>query len=559
MNGTVKVRITPLRKDVTIYRLTSEEVRERFLDDDAFKIPLPNTEEIVEGVISGEGILSEYSPNLEYMIEYSRILSVLYSTVKDFHDRCVPELLEMPPEEALDALFEIYDAAVISNPSLDIMTYRINNDSLPLPRDLEEVVGWLPKNISTSIKRHMYEDSVTDDYPRIFEETSDDGHVKIFEAELDGVEYEAPEIALDLDRVRDLPKELAKNVIGQSLASDHLYAVIRRLAVGFRDINKPPAVLLFAGPTGIGKTLMAKLSCEYLFDSRTKFGRIDCATLSERHDVSKLIGAPPGYVGYPTDKNGDPKEADPSALWKEVSKMGKDGGFLLLDEVEKAHPDIWDVFLTAFDEGYVKTSVGNVVDLRNVVIIMTTNLGSREFAYNMNKMPMGFHEEGKKACHSTDDIDKEMEQIKKIKQTALDALKEYMKPELIGRITDIVPFNDLDEEELRGVVDLEWGKATDYLSKKVENISIDKSLRERIAKLSLDKGLGARPVARLLEQYAIDAIAEIYVEYPKKVADAEDILIRYHGVKKGCDLVVVDLGEDETFDYSVKQSVTEDK
>ena len=555
MIGNIKVRISALRKDITIYRLDTDEVREAFIDPDtAFVVPIPQGDEIMDGIIDGAAAPIRYTTSMEHIFEYAKILAVLYITVKDFAERCVPDILKLQPEEAIDVLFEIYEAAVLANPSIDIMTYRIKGEVNYLPLDLQEVVSWLPETVSGAVQRHVYEDAITDDYPGIFETCDECGDVRILEADLTELDTDAPEIALDIDNVRRLPNELSTNVIGQGLASDHLYAVIRRLAVGFRDVNKPPAVLLFAGPTGIGKTLMAKVSCNFLFDSKNKFGRIDCATLAERHDISKLIGAPPGYVGYPTDKNGDPKEADPSSLWKEVSKMGDDGGFLLLDEIEKAHPDIWDVFLTAFDEGYVKTSVGNNVDLRNVVIIMTTNLGSREFAYDMKKAPLGFSREA--ICMIDDD---ENSTIKAIKKTAIKALKEYMKPEMIGRITDIVPFNDLDHDELESVVDLEWAKATKYLGKRVGNITIDDSLKERIASISIERGLGARPVARLLEQYAIDAIAEMYVEKPNSLDNVKNAVVTYTGIDStGCDTVEVTINDKNSFEYIIRQSLTED-
>jgi hypothetical protein len=300
-------------------------------------------------------------------------------------------------------------------------------------------------------------------------------------------------------------------------------------------------------------TLMAKVTTEYLFGSSNKFGRIDCATLSEKHDISKLIGAPPGYVGYPSDRGGDPKEQDPAVIFREVSKMGPNGGVLLLDEVEKAHPDIWDIFLTAFDEGYVKTSVGNVVDLRNVIIIMTTNLGSKEFDDMQRKNPIGFY-----GVHSNDICgEDDTETIKTIKKTATDALRDYMKPEMIGRITDVVPFMNLNKIELKAVAGLEWCKAKIYLVEKIKDVNLTEELKDHIASSASDKKLGARPVQRMIEQYAVDAVAEIYVEHPEIVMDATNIIIDIADNNGKCDMVSVLIGEDK-YDYEIKQTLSEE-
>jgi ATP-dependent Clp protease ATP-binding subunit ClpC len=416
---------------------------------------------------------------------------------------------------------------------------------------MDGLIDMLPDDVSTSIKKHLYKESFIDSL-QLAEMDEDD--ITMFELTIDELLTDVHEMSFDIERVRGLPLELNTKVIGQSHAADHLYAIIRRLAVGFRDVNKPPAVLLFAGPTGVGKTLMAKVATDYLFGTKNKFGRIDCANLSEKHDVSKLVGAPPGYVGYPSDRGGDPKEQDPAVIYREVSKMGQDGGVLLLDEVEKAHPDIWDTFLTAFDEGYVKTSVGNVVDLRNVVIIMTTNLGSKEFDDMQRKNPLGFNT--KDVCAMDDETDAQ-ELIKTIKRTASEALRDYMKPELIGRITDVVPFMNLNESGLKDVAELEWDKARVYLTEKLPEIHITEELKEHIAASAANKKLGARPVQRMIEQYAVDAVAEIYVEYPEKVENTEQIIIDISDNNGFCDTVNVILGESE-YEYEVKQTLSDD-
>ena len=533
----IKVRIPSLKHDITINRLTTDE-----MDD------FPIIEFSAE--FESEEEMAAVIADLEYISDYARIVSVLDLCVKDFTSKISDELVALEPRKAVDTLFEIYKYCVMVNPSIDIMTNEIQSERKPFPEDLEKAIDLLPDNISSAIKRHLYRDSFIDSIQLM---DSEDDDPIAFEVSIDDVLSDIHELSFDIAKVRGLIPELESKIIGQRHAADHVYAIVRRLAVGFRDVNKPPAVLLFAGPTGVGKTLMAKVTTEYLFGSSNKFGRIDCATLSEKHDISKLIGAPPGYVGYPSDRGGDPKEQDPAVIFREVSKMGPNGGVLLLDEVEKAHPDIWDIFLTAFDEGYVKTSVGNVVDLRNVIIIMTTNLGSKEFDDMQRKNPIGFY-----GVHSNDICgEDDTETIKTIKKTATDALRDYMKPEMIGRITDVVPFMNLNKIELKAVAGLEWCKAKIYLVEKIKDVNLTEELKDHIASSASDKKLGARPVQRMIEQYAVDAVAEIYVEHPEIVMDATNIIIDIADNNGKCDMVSVLIGEDK-YDYEIKQTLSEE-
>jgi ATP-dependent Clp protease ATP-binding subunit ClpA len=270
--------------------------------------------------------------------------------------------------------------------------------------------------------------------------------------------------------------------------------------------------------------------------------------------VSKLFGPPPGYVGYPSGREGDPKDADPSVLWKETQGMIS-GGILLLDEVEKAHPDMWDSFLTIFDEGYAKTSVGNIVDFRNTIIVMTTNLGTQELEdarEEKKRTPIGFSklksicvlEEGSRT-----------DSIKEVKKTALEAAKEYMKPELLGRITAIVPFLDLSVESMKAVVDLEWAKASEYIADVVDvEIDIHDTVKQRIAEVSSSRGSGARLVSRLVEAYIVDPLAELHVENAS-IFSGKKYSVKSTGQNSdGCDTVKITYGK-KTFDYEVTMTL----
>ena len=550
MAKSIKVHITYIPKDVTILRLTTSEIKERFYDPDtsvSIVIPELKEEEIVYSEISDDYVLCE--DDSIFYIETARTVEVLYGCVADFADKVLPSLASLPDDKLAISVEDLYRNCVLINPVLDRMTSAIFSSSDPLDSSMDRLTDLLPDPLGKAITEYMYVSSFIDDAYDAYEEKAAAG--LSYDVEETALSLErAPELDIDVAKVRLLRQELMAQVVGQRYAIDHVVAVSKRIAAGFRDSSRPPAVLLFVGPTGVGKTLLAKVTAQTLFSRADAFGRIDCATLSERHDVSKLFGPPPGYVGYPSDRSGDPKDSDPSVLWRETRGF-ESGGILLLDEVEKAHPDVWDAFLTIMDEGYAKTSVGNTIDFRNTVIIMTSNLGTKEMSRSRNKAPLGFSS----ALSMLTPTD-----AKQIKKVALGAAKNYLKPELLGRITAVVPFTDLSHEEMLAVVDLEWAKDLEYIKESIEStITIDDSIKNRIAHLSSDKGSGARLVSRLLEGYVIDPLAELHVEKPttftKKGTSA---IVSFKGNNGACDEVEVSVDGVDSLTYEVSMTLGDD-
>ena len=492
---TYKVKINEIKQTISIIRLSTEEMASLpivdFYDEDDAD---------------------------EYIYEYASIISILEVCILNFNDKVYPALLLLDPGLAVKTIFEMYKHCLYINPNIDLMTLFIVSPKKPLLYDFKELI---PDSISINIKKHIYSAGFVDE-----------SYVPVEDLEIVEVVEPVNEMLLNVSSL----KKLRENIVGQDYVLLTLEKVIKRLALGFRDTSRPPVVLLFAGPSGTGKTEVAKQLASLLFGNRS-FGRIDCASLSEKHDVTKLNGAPPGYVGYPTGKDGDAKDSDPSLFYTEVYTKGSTGSVLLLDEIEKAAPDIWDIFLTIFDEGYVTTSVGNKVDFRNTIIIMTTNLGTKEYDSLVRKNPLGFN-------HTKSE---DLSDINLIKKLATDSLRKYMKPEIISRITEVIPFIPLSKDELVKITDLEWDKALVYLSPLGSKISLTNEIKEYIADETKDKHQGARPVRRMIEQYVIDPLASWYIDN-KDTFNGEDIEVDITDKQKR--IVKIKTNKEE-FDYNI--------
>jgi DNA polymerase III delta prime subunit len=544
-----KTRVESLGREVSFLRLNEEELKSRiFSMDPPISIEV-DTEELDASLESIE--LGDYPMIVEsetgFYFDIVRVVEIMYNTIDQFEDKVLPFLLKADLKKLKQIISELYINIVLLNPPIDSMAFRVLGYKEPLEDELMRLSNRLPSPISSSIGAHIYIESWIDSPFEDFDEEAQVYEVPEGSVELDNESI----VSIDVEKVKTLKVNLATSVIGQNHAIDHVVAVAKRISAGFRDPKRPPAVMLFAGPSGVGKTLLAKETSRLLFGRSTSFGRVDCATLSEKHDVSKLFGPPPGYVGYPSDRHGDPKEADPSILYKETLGFAE-GGILLLDEVEKAHPDIWDSFLTIFDEGYAKTSVGNIIDFRNTVIVLTTNLGSEKFAKDKNRFPLGFSS-AKKLSDNARDLNRD---IKATKKTAVDAASGYMKPELLGRITTIVPFVDLTLDELKTIVDLEWTYSSGYVLAVCDApITIDSTVRDRIAEVCMNKGSGARMISRLVDGYIIDPLAELHVENNKIFNGSSQITVRYSNSDNGCDTVEVLYGKNKVFKYDVAMTL----
>ena len=285
-------------------------------------------------------------------------------------------------------------------------------------------------------------------------------------------------------KLKNLDKELHKRVIGQNEAVEAVAKAIRRSRVGLKNPNRPIGSFLFLGPTGVGKTELSKALAESLFGTEDSIIRIDMSEFMESHSVAKLIGAPPGYVGFD----------DGGQLTEKIRR--KPYSVILFDEIEKAHPDVMNMLLQILEDGRLTDSQGRTVNFKNTVIIMTSNIGARLIT---EKKSLGF------ANSSDEDETKEYEDIKK---NVMAELKKELRPEFINRIDDIIVFHKLNDDEIRSIIDLLLKNVEQRLVEQGLNIKIDKSVKELIAKKGVDKEFGARPLRRAIQNIVEDKLAE---------------------------------------------------
>ena len=287
------------------------------------------------------------------------------------------------------------------------------------------------------------------------------------------------------EKLKNLEKTLHQRVIGQNEAVEAVAKAIRRGRVGLKDPNRPIGSFLFLGPTGVGKTELSKALAESLFGNEDAMIRIDMSEYMEGHSVSKLIGSPPGYVGFD----------DGGQLTEKIRR--KPYSVILFDEIEKAHPDVMNMLLQILDDGRLTDAQGRTVNFKNTVIIMTSNIGARLIT---DKTTLGFSAVDKK-----DETQKEYESIKK---DVMGELKKQFRPEFINRIDEIIVFHKLNNEDIKQIIDIMINQVTKRMQEKGYNLEIEDSVKELIAKKGIDTNYGARPLKRAIQNILEDRVAE---------------------------------------------------
>ena len=283
-------------------------------------------------------------------------------------------------------------------------------------------------------------------------------------------------------KLLNMEAELHKRIIGQDEAVSALARSIRRTRVGLKDPKRPAGSFIFAGPTGVGKTELAKTLAEFLFDDEDALIRVDMSEFSEKYAASRLFGAPPGYIGY--EEGGE--------LTEKVRR--KPFSVVLFDEIEKAHPDIFNSLLQVLDDGHLTDGQGRKVDFKNTIIILTTNLGTRDIAKAANTgFNLGANTESS---------------YQRMKEQVSSELKQQFRPEFLNRLDDIIVFKQLTKSEVRQIVDLDVKKLDDRLFDRHMSLDLTDEAKDLLAQKGFDPLLGARPLRRVIQRDIEDAISE---------------------------------------------------
>jgi ATP-dependent Clp protease ATP-binding subunit ClpB len=290
------------------------------------------------------------------------------------------------------------------------------------------------------------------------------------------------------EKLLHMEEKLSARVIGQDEAVRAVSTAVRRARAGLQDPHRPIGSFIFLGPTGVGKTELTKALAAFLFDDETAMIRLDMSEYMEKHSVARLIGAPPGYVGY----------EEGGALTEAVRRRPYQ--VILFDEIEKAHPDVFNVLLQVLDDGRLTDGQGHTVDFRNTLIVMTSNLGSE---YLVNQ-PEG-------------------EETDAVRDHVMAAVRARFRPEFLNRIDDIILFHRLKRDQMAGIVDIQMKRIEKLLADRKIAIELDAKGRDWLANRGYDPAYGARPLKRVIQKYLQDPLAELILS--GRVKDGDKVAV----------------------------------
>ena len=290
------------------------------------------------------------------------------------------------------------------------------------------------------------------------------------------------------EKLLKMEQQIGKRVVGQAEAVKAVSTAVRRARAGLQDPNRPIGSFMFLGPTGVGKTELTKALAEFLFDDEAALIRIDMSEYMEKHSVARLIGAPPGYVGY--DEGGALTEAVRRRPYQVV----------LFDEIEKAHPDVFNVLLQVLDDGRLTDGQGRTVDFRNTLIVMTSNLGSE---YLVNQA--------------------EGEDTEAVRDQVMAEVRSAFRPEFLNRVDEIILFHRLKRENMGRIVDIQMVRLAKLLEDRKITLQLDAKARDWLAEKGYDPAYGARPLKRAIQKAVQDPLAELILS--GKIKDGENVVI----------------------------------
>ncbi|MBP3596842.1 MAG: ATP-dependent Clp protease ATP-binding subunit [Clostridia bacterium] len=463
-NGEIQIIGTTTLKEYRKYIEKDSALERRF---QPVLVEEPTVEDTVNIL---KGIKKYYEDYHKVLITNDVIEKTVAMSEKYIHDRFLPDKAIDLIDEACSKINlnnkALYEIEVIKNQLAELSEEKeeaVSSDSI---EDYQKAADLKTKECNLTERLEKLESGLEpkvlsiQDIAEVIERWTKIPVTKITEAET--------------EKLLNLEKNLHKHIIGQNAAVEAVSKAIRRNRAGLQSTKRPPS-FIFVGPTGVGKTELAKSLAYEMFGSEESIIRIDMSEYMESHSTSKLIGSPPGYVGYD----------DAGQLTEKVKR--KPYSIILLDEIEKAHPDVFNVLLQVLDDGKLTDSQGNTVNFSNTIIIMTSNAGS-----NLNNNTIGF---GKTTIIDTDKL--------------ISALKDLFRPEFLNRVDEIIPFDGLTENELLQIIDLLLKQTESALANKEINLNVSENAKKYILSKGTDLKYGARPLRRAIQRYIEDEIAEM--------------------------------------------------
>ena len=427
------------------------------------------------------------------------------------------------PDKAIDALDEAGSRVHITN-------IRVPQEIV----DMEKLLETIREKKSSVLKSQKYEEAAKlrdegkqierelalaqqkwEDDVKTKRETVSEDNVAEVVSMMTGIPVQRVAEA-ESNKLASLAKLIQDTLIGQDDAVKKVVKAIQRNRVGLKDPSKPIGSFIFLGQTGVGKTQLAKVLAKTLFDSEEALIRIDMSEYMEKFAVSRLVGAPPGYVGY--EEGGQ--------LTEKVRR--KPYSVILLDEIEKAHPDVFNLMLQALDDGQMTDSLGRKIDFKNTIIIMTSNIGSRQLKEFGTGVGFGT---SARVNNSNDNA----------KGVIENALKKTFAPEFLNRIDDVVLFNSLEKEDIRKIIDIELNKLIKRIESLGYNFSLTEEAKDFVAEKGYDKQFGARPLQRAIQKYIEDPLAEEMIH--SNISEGDEILI---GMNKENDEIEIKLNSKQS-------------
>ncbi|MFV0472082.1 MAG: ATP-dependent Clp protease ATP-binding subunit [Paludibacteraceae bacterium] len=446
----------------------------------------------------------EYHHNVKYTPE--AIKACVRLTDRYITDRCFPD-------KAIDALDEAGSRVHISTASVPIEIEELEKNIELVKKEKNKVISEqkfedaVPLRDKEKQMQYQLEDAIkrweqeSQQHPEIVDEEK----VAEVVAMMSGIPVQRIAQAEGL-KLRQMKEVLQKQVIGQDEAVNKVVKAIQRNRIGLKDPNKPIGTFLFLGPTGVGKTHLAKILAEFMFDSADSLIRVDMSEYMEKFSVSRLIGAPPGYVGY--EEGGQ--------LTEKVRR--KPYSIVLLDEIEKAHPDVFNILLQVMDEGRLTDSLGRKIDFKNTIIILTSNVGTRQLK-DFGR-GVGFN--------TNEDTVSDSEYSRSVIQKALN---KTFAPEFLNRVDDVVMFDQLSKESIKSIIDLELKGLYSRISGLGYHLELTAEAKDFIAEKGYDVQFGARPLKRAIQRYIEDELADVVLG--GEAMEGDTILVELDSEKEG--------------------------